>query len=227
MKKLSANFSRTARLAYLVLAGVAGSQAVYAQDATLTITGNVVTTSCAVRIAGGAGSTNNSAGNGAATASITAPTVTGTAATTSAAPGIVLSPVVKFTVGLTSAVGASTACTGPTSWNTAFLAPSQITSVAGRAFLPVTGTGTGAAMELYSYDSTGNTLQQTITNYPTAATGVTYNGGTNTSSQTGLAAVPVANAQTFGVALVKTAAAATALGAGTIIGTVTVSYALF
>jgi len=227
MKKLSTSILRTTRLAYLALAAVAGSQAVYAQDATLTITGSVVTTSCGVRIAGGSGSANNGSAVGANAASITAPTVTGTGATTTGAPGLVLSPIVKFTVGLTSANGSATACAGATNWNTTFITASPITSVAGRAFLPVSGTGTGAAMELYSYDSTGNTLQQAIASYPAAATGVTYNGGTNTSSQTGLPAVPVAQAQTFGVALVKTAAAATALGAGTIIGTVTVAYALF
>jgi hypothetical protein len=82
-------------------------------------------------------------------------------------------------------------------------------------------------MELYSYDAAGTTLVQTITTYPAAATGVTYTGGTNVSSQTGLPTVPVASAQTFGVALVKTAAASTALTAGTITGVVTVSYALF
>jgi hypothetical protein len=229
MKKLSTSILRTTRPAYLALAALAGSQAVYAQDATLTITGNVTTTSCAVRIAGGFGSTNNAAGTGAITASITAPTVLGTATTTSAAPGVVLSPIVKFTVGLTSAVGAATACAGATNWNTAFTTatPLTVAGLANRTFLPFTGTGTGAAMELYSYDAAGTTLVQTITTYPAAASGVTYTGGTNLSSQTGLAAVPVASAQTFGVALVKTATATTALGAGTIVGTVTVSYALF
>jgi hypothetical protein len=229
MKTLSTKMTRNTRVAYFALAALAGSQAVYAQDATLTITGNVTTTSCAVRIAGGFGSTNNAAGTGAATASITAPTVIGTTTTTSAAPGAVLSPIVKFTVGLTSAVGAAAACTGATNWNTAFTTatPLTVAGLANRTFLPFTGTGSGAAMELYSYDAAGTTLVQTITAYPAAATGVTYTGGTNVSSQTGLPTVPVASAQTFGVALVKTAAANTALTAGTITGVVTVSYALF
>jgi hypothetical protein len=78
-------------------------------------------------------------------------------------------------------------------------------------------------MELYSYSADGLTQVRAINSY--AAT--TYSGANNTSVQTNLAAVSTANTQTFGVALVKTAAANTALGAGAIAGIVTVSYALF
>jgi hypothetical protein len=78
-------------------------------------------------------------------------------------------------------------------------------------------------MELYSYSADGTTQVKTINSY--AAT--TYSGTNYTSAQTSLAAVATTATQTFGVALIKTAAAGTALGSGTINGVVTVSYALF
>jgi hypothetical protein len=227
MKKLSSNFLRTTRLAYLALAAVAGSQAVHAQvnDSTLTITGTVVTTSCYLKIQAGTGASGG--GSGALTASIATPQVQSTANTTLAVAGAVLSPVVQFTVGLASASGGSSTCTGPASWNTTFATASPITSVSGRQFLPATGLGTGAAMELYSYSADGLTQRQAIATYPSSGSTVTYSGSTNVSGQTGLASVATTATQTFGVAMVKTASANTALGAGTIIGIVTVGYVLF
>ena len=224
MKTLSTKMTRNTRVAYFALAALAGSQTVYAQanDATLTITGTVQTTSCFLRIAAGTGASGT--GTSALTASITAPTVVATSATQSAAAGFVLSPVSKFTVGLAASSGTTVAgCAGPTTWNTAFSTASPITSVSGRAFLPLTaGGGTGAALELYSFGADGATQVQAISSYgaPTYA-------ASNTSSQTGLASVAPDKTQTFGVALVKTAATNTALTAGAIAGVVTVSYALF
>jgi len=226
MKKLSSNFLRTTRLAYLALAAVAGSQAVHAQvnDSTLTITGTVVTTSCYLKILAGTGAAGG--GSGALTASIAAPQVQSTATTTSAVAGAVLSPVVQFTVGLASASGGTSTCTGPSSWNTTFATASPLT-VAGKALLPQTGAGTGAAMELYSYSADGLTQKQAIGSYPASGATVTYSGATNVSGQTGLASVANTATQTFGVAMVKTAATTVALGAGSIIGIVTVGYVLF
>lgn len=57
--------------------------------------------------------TKNGATRDSLTAVIAVPTVTGSAATTAAAPAFVLSPFVKFTVGLPSAVGSAAACAGP------------------------------------------------------------------------------------------------------------------
>ena len=216
--------TRTTRLAYLALAAVAGSQAVYAQanDATLTITGTVQTTSCFLRIAAGTGDAGG--GTSGTTASISAPRVVATSATQSAAAGFVLSPISKFTVGLAATSGATAAgCTGPSTWNTAFSTATPITSVSGRQFLPLSaGGGTGAALELYSFSADGASQVQAISSYVAP----TY-GALNISSQTGLVSVAPTATQTFGVALVKTAAANTQLGAGNIAGVVTVSYALF
>ena len=224
MKTLSTKMTRNTRVAYLALAALAGSQAVYAQanDATLTITGTVQTTSCFLRIAAGTGDAGG--GTSGTTASISAPRVVATTATTSAAAGFVLSPISKFTVGLAAATGTTVAgCTGPSTWNTAFSTATPITSVSGRAFLPLSaGGGSGAALELYSFSADGATQVQAISSYVAP----TY-GASNTSSQTGLASVAPDKTQTFGVALVKTAAANTQLGAGAIAGVVTVSYALF
>ena len=222
MKTLSTKMTRNTRVAYFALAALAGSQTVYAQanDATLTITGTVQTTSCFLRIAAGTGDAGT--GTSGTTASIKAPTVVSTAATTSAAPGFVLSPISKFTVGLAATSGSTVAgCTGPSTWNTAFSTATPIT-VGTKQLLPLTGTGAGAALELYSFSADGATQVQAISSYaaPTYA-------ASNTSSQTGLASVAPDKTQTFGVALVKTAATNTALTAGAIAGVVTVSYALF
>lgn len=225
MKTFSTKIARNTRLAYLAFAAVAFSQTGFAQvnDSQLTITGTVTSTSCYVKIAAGLGASGTGTGSTAAT--IVAPTVQVGTANTAAAAGTVLSPVVKFTVGLAAGLN-TTACTGPSSWNTTFATSSPITTVTGRQFLPATGTGTGAAMELYSYSADGSTLTQTITSYPASGASVTY-GANNISAQTGLVSVATSATQTFGVALVKTAGIGTALGAGTIVGTVTVNYALF
>ena len=140
MKTLSTKMTRNTRVAYFALAALAGSQAVYAQDATLTITGTVQTTSCFLRIAAGTGDAGG--GTSGTTASISAPRVVATSATQSAAAGFVLSPISKFTVGLAATSGATVAgCTGPSTWNTAFFTATPITSVAGRAFLPLSAGG--------------------------------------------------------------------------------------
>ena len=224
MKTLSTKMLRNTRVAYFALAALAGSQAVYAQasDATLTITGTVQTTSCFLRIAAGTGASGT--GTSALTASIKAPTVVADSATQSAAAGFVLSPVSKFTVGLAASSGSTVAgCTGPSTWNTDFSTATPITSVSGRQFLPLSaGGGTGAALELYSFSADGATQVKAISSYAAP----TY-GASNLSSQTGLVSVATTATQTFGVALVKTAAANTQLGAGAIAGIVTVSYALF
>ena len=220
---------RHVRLGSYLVAAFALSHTGQAQaqvnNSALTVTGTIVTTSCYVKIALGSGATANASGTGSSTGSVALATdLQNNLTTTTAGAGTALTAVTKFSVGLTSASAGNLQCTGPNYWNTAFLSSTPITSLSGKALLPTTGSvATGLAMELYSYSADGLTQVRAINSY--AAT--TYSGANNTSVQTNLAAVSTANTQTFGVALIKTAASGTALTSGTITGVVTVSYALF
>lgn len=194
-------------------------------QSTLTLNGNVQITSCYLRVALGSGATGS--GTGATSATFAIPTVQNSSPTTQAALGAALTSVSRFTVGLASAVGATGGCTLPGNWNTAFLTPTPVTTISGRQLLPIgTSTATGVAMELYSFLPDGTPVR-TINSYPASGINVSYAGANNTSAQTGLDAAAVTATQTFGVALIKTVGAGTALTSGTINGTVTVSYALF
>jgi type 1 fimbria pilin len=236
MKNLSKNFMRNTRLTYLALAAVAVSHSGHAQavDAALTINGAVTAVSCYARIAAGSG--NAGGGTGSTTANLTIPTInlsTAAGTTLAAAAGATLATQ-KFTVGLASSVGGAAGC-GAGTFNTAFTSPaSGITTVSGltnRTFLAntaATGAASGVLIELAAFDNaTGNTQVSRISVIPTTISGVTFSGASNTSLQTTLDAVSNTATQTFEARLVKTVAAGTQIGAGSIAGAVTVTHALF
>ena len=192
-------------------------------QSTLTLNGNVQLTSCYLRVALGSGARVSGARGTSATFAI--PTVQNSSPTTQAALGAALTSVSKFTVGLASADAGG--CALPGNWNTAFSTPTPVTTISGRQLLPIgTSTATGVAMELYSFLPDGTPVR-TINSYPSSGLNVSYAGANNTSAQTGLDAAAVTATQTFGVALIKTVGAGTALTSGTINGIVTVSCALF
>lgn len=194
-------------------------------QSTLTLSGNVSITTCFVKVALGSGASGG--GVGSSTPTFAIPAVQNSAPTTSAIRGASLNSVTKFTVGLASSAGGSGTCTVGSNWNTAFALASPDTSISGRQLIPVTGGATGIGLELSSWSADGATLKQAISSYPAAATGVSFSGANNTSSQTGLDAVATTASQTFGVTVIKTAANGAAIGSGALSANLTLSYAVF
>ncbi len=209
----------------LIAMGYTG-QAQAQNASTVTLTGSVTLTTCFVKIATGSGASGGGTGNTTHTFAI--PTVQNNVTTTNASRGGALGGVTKFTVGLASSSGGSGTCGIPGTWNTAFSTAGTVdTSIGGRAFLPVTGGAAGFGLELSSYDAAGSNLVRAISSYPASGLGVRYAGANNTSAQTGLDAAAMTATQTFGVGMVKTLAANSAITSGSLSASVTVSYAVF
>jgi len=216
-------------LAWSVLALMAMGYTGHAQAqnaSTVTLTGSVTLTTCFVKIATGSGAAGGGTGNTAHTFAL--PTIQNNVTTTNANRGGSLGAVTKFTVGLATSSGGSGTCAIPGNWNTAFSTAGTVDgTINNRALLPVTGGAAGFGLELNSYDAAGSNLVRAISSYPASGLGVTYAGANNTSAQTGLDAVAMNATQTFGVAMVKTVPAATAITSGALSASVTVSYAVF
>ena len=226
MKKLSTSILRTTRLTYLALAGLAVSHIAHAQaaDAVLNVTGTVTGSTCVVRIDAG----NGLASGGSATTAL--PSFQASAGAAGVAQWTALAAPKKFTVGLASATGLTTACAtgGTTSFQTMFVATaSQLTSGTPQAYLLNTGSAAGVAIKLDALNAAGTSVVQTVSTIPTTSAGITFTGANNTSSQTGLDAALYSAVQSFQLTPIKLLATATPIQTGTIAASVNINYNVF
>ena len=212
---ISLNQLKKTRSSVAALSILIALQSLYAQsaDAQVTFSSTVVSTTCALSF---------NAGVGATSATVTMANIsTQTVNARSGAVGSVLAPPTRFTVGFTSGVGASTACTHIGSINVYFSkdADSTLVTSAPRTFVKTTtDTTTGVGIEIESLN--GSTVVQKISDYTNVPT---YTGTTLVSSQTGLASIttaqlgnPSTSTLAFQVTPVKTTASTSAVATGTI-----------
>lgn len=232
MKSLSKT-TRNASLIPFALMVLAFSQSGHAQaaDSTLTFSGNVTNLSCYARIAAGSGASGS--GVGASSATLTLPNINITENTKALVIGAEIpGATVKFTVGLAATLGGSAGCGSGATFNTVFTSPATgittVVGLTGRTFLVNSGGAQGVAVELFSFDSTGASQKQRISNFPTAINTVNFSPApAYTNPQTGLDAVSTNASQSFEARLIKTAATGTQLGAGSLTAAVTVSHQVF
>ncbi len=210
---ISLNQLKKMRSTFAALSTLIALQSIYAQsaEAQVSFTSTVVSTTCALSFDGAAGAT---------AATVAMPSIsTRTTNAASGAAGAALATAKRFTVGFTSGVGSTTACTHPGSINIYFSkdADSTLITSGTRTFVKATtDTTTGVAIEIESLNA-GGSVVRAISDYSTVPT---YTSGV--SSQTGLTSItaaqlasPSTSTLAFQVTPVK-GASGTAVAAGSV-----------